>query len=69
MKECKFQPNVGRVVTKHWKKPKDGEKVEEEDDPNRKKTGKEIATRLYKTPLAARQYKGKTQLEYEYEKN
>lgn len=58
MKECNFQPNVGRVVTKNVKKPqKDGK---EEEEPDRKKTGKEIATRLFSAHLAAKKYTGKT---------
>ena len=49
MKECNFQPNKGRVSTRHIrkKKKKDGEENQIEDDPNRKLTSKEISTKLY----------------------
>ena len=70
MKECKFQPNLGRVVSaKHFKKKQKENGELDDDDPNRKKTGKEIAMRLYGQQLAAKLCKGRTGEDVELEKH
>ena len=65
MEECYFQPNVGRVISKPAKK---GDDTGEESEPQ-PKNGIAISKRLYKQPLAARQYPGKTTEDIELEKN